>query len=189
YRGVGVAQRTRSCCLNPPRSTATTFERFELLPVERANGEDSLAPFCLDGRPQVRLRGVLRRPKLLEHHVELFPPRPNGGRHYAATRRNNAGRHRGSAFAGILGRKAGGLGCNDVAGAQHGRLQRRFSGETAAQTDEVPCQFVYADDLQHHLHPSHTLSVASISSTRFSSLRLRTTWISNTRSPTLARIW
>src|SRR5690606_40415174 len=106
-----------------------------------------------------------------------------------ATRRNNAGRYRLSALAGILGREAGGFGRDDVAGPQHGRLQRRFSGETAAQTDEVPRQFVYADDLQHHLHPPHTLSVARISSTRFSSLRLRTTWISNTRSPTLARIW
>src|SRR5690606_26041024 len=169
-------------------STATTFERFELLPIERTNGEDSLAPFCLDGRPQVRLRGVPRRPKLLEHHVELSPARPYGGRHYAATRRNNAGRHRSSAPAGILRRKAGGLGRNDVAGAQHGGLQRRFGGETAAQTDEVPCQFVYADDLQHHLHPPHTLSVTNISSTLFSSLRFRTTSMLNTRPSTFALI-
>src|SRR5690606_23738525 len=170
-------------------STATTFERFELLPIERTNGEDSLAPFCTAGRPQVRLRGVPRRPKLLEHHVELSPARPYGGRHYAATRRNNAGRHRSSAPAGILGREAGGLGRNDVAGAQHSSLKRRLGRESPAQTDEVPRQLVYSDDLQHHLHPPHTLSVARISSTRFSSLRLRTTWISNTRSPTLARIW
>src|SRR5690606_32907238 len=182
-------QRTRSCRLNPPRSTAAAPECLKLLTVELADGEDRPPSVRFHRRAKVRLGRMLRRPKLLEHHVELFPPRPNGGRHYAATRRNNTGRHRGSALTGILRRKAGGLGRNNVAGAQHSSLKRRLGRESPAQADEVPRQLVYSDDLQHHLHPPHTLSVARISSTRFSSLRLRTTWISNTRSPTLARIW
>src|SRR5690606_1715239 len=81
----------------PPRRyaharAATSLHGLETPAVEVADGQDRPPPVRSHRRAQVRLSWVPRRSNCLEHHIEMIPPRPNGGRHYAATRRKNAGR-------------------------------------------------------------------------------------------------
>src|SRR5690606_14216802 len=96
--------------------------------------------------PKVGFCWVTRRPEFLEHHVELVAARSDRPDHHAAARGDDASAYGFRPLASVLGCESAGLGGDDIATAQHSSLKRRSGGETAAQTDEVPCQFVYADD-------------------------------------------